>query len=265
MQWKRALVVAAALAMPALYLTLSDGERRRRPVVRLDDVDDVPGTLVGILAHEMRSPLATLRGAVEVLRRDTLPPDRREEILEITDEVTTRLARIVDDAVAAVRAHRGDLPIVGTLVDLEQAVRDCVRAAATDRSTPAISVAAQDGLPLVSGDETRIRQIVTNLLQNALAHADAGSTVIISIVRDGGHARVTFHNDGPGIEGAQQAGLFRPFTGSGRAGSMGLGLYIAKRLVEAMGGGISYDTQPGASATFWFTLPAAADARPALG
>ena len=179
--------------------------------------------------------------------------------------MTTRLARIVDDAVAAVRAHRGDLPIVGTLVDVEQAVRDCVRAATTDRTTPAISVAAQEGLPLVSGDETRIRQIVTNLLQNALAHADAGSTVIISIVRDGRHARVTFHNDGPGIDGTQQAGLFRPFMGSGRAGSMGLGLYIAKRLVEAMGGGISYDTQPGATATFWFTLPAAADARPTRG
>ena len=263
MRWKRALVAAAAIAVPALCVMLSDGERRRR-VVRLDDVDDIPGTLVGILAHEMRSPLATLRGAVDVLRRDALPPDRREEILAITDEVTTRLARIVDDAVAAVRAHRGDLPIVGTLVDLEQAVRDCVRAAMTDRSTPGISVAAQDELPLVTGDETRIRQIVTNLLQNALAHADAGSTVIVSIVRDGRQARVTFHNDGLGIDSAQEPDIFRPFSGSGRAGSMGLGLYIAKRLVEAMGGAISYDTQPGATATFWFTLPTA-DVRPVLG
>ena len=71
-----------------------------------------------------------------------------------------------------------------------------------------------------------------------------------------------FHNDGPGIDGAQQPRLFRPFTGNGRTGSMGLGLYIAKRLVEAMGGAISYDTIPGATATFWFTLPIN-DAHPA--
>ena len=75
MRWKRAIVGAAAIALPALYLTLSGGERRRTPVIRLDDVEDVPGTLVGILAHEMRSPLATLRGAVDLLQRDTLPPN----------------------------------------------------------------------------------------------------------------------------------------------------------------------------------------------
>jgi signal transduction histidine kinase len=256
MRLKGLFVAVAVIAVPWLAVSLNGGERRRA-VVRWDrDAVSIPSTLVGILAHEMRSPLATLRGAVDLLRRDTLPPDRRAEILEITDEAATRLARIVDDAVAAVRAGRGDLPIVGTLVDLEQAVRDCVRAASTDRSAPPITVAAQDGLPLVNGDETRIRQVVTNLLQNALAHADAGSTVIVSVVRDGNNARVTFHNDGPGIDGAQQPQLFQPFTGNGRAGSMGLGLYIAKRLVEAMGGAISFDTIPGATATFWFTLPA---------
>ena len=261
MRWKGFFVAAAVIAVPWLAVSLTGGERRRA-VVRWDDDAEVPSTLVGILAHEMRSPLATLRGAVDLLRRDTLPAERRAEILEITDEAATHLARIVDDAVAAVRAGRGDIPIVGTLVDLEQAVRDCVRAASTDRLDPSITIVAQDGLPLVNGDETRIRQIVTNLLQNALAHADAGSTVIVSVVRDGSVVRVTFHNDGPGIDGAQQPRLFRPFTGNGRTGSMGLGLYIAKRLVEAMGGAISYDTIPGATATFWFTLPIN-DAHPA--
>jgi len=257
MRWKGLVVAAALIGIPFLAVSLAGGDRRRRRSVRWDDTGEIPSTLIGILAHELRSPLATLRGAVDLLRRrEGLPPERREEILAITDEATSHLARIVDDAVAAVRAGRGDLPIVGTLVDLEAAVRDCVRASTTDRSSPPITVATQDGLPLVNGDETRIRQIVTNLLQNALAHADAGSTVIVSIVRDGEHARVTFHNDGHGIDDAQQSQLFRPFAGSGRAGSLGLGLYIAKRLVEAMGGAISYDTIPGETATFWFTLPA---------
>ena len=103
MRWKGFFVAAAVIAVPWLAVSLTGGERRRA-VVRWDDDAEVPSTLVGILAHEMRSPLATLRGAVDLLRRDTLPAERRAEILEITDEAATHLARIVDDAVAAVRA-----------------------------------------------------------------------------------------------------------------------------------------------------------------
>lgn len=250
----RRRVAALLIAAPCLAVSLVTVDRRR------DGRQDVEGegtdAIVPVLAHEIRSPLATLRGAVDLLRKgDALQPSRRTEILDIADETTTRLARIVDDAVLAARAGRGDLRVNDERVDLETAVRDVVRAAATDPSSPPITVAAQDGLPLVRGDDIRIRQIATNLLQNAIAHAGPGSTIIVSMVQYGDVIRCTFHNDGAGIAPSDELRLFRPFAASPhRAESMGLGLYIAKRLVEAMGGAISYDTMVGETATFWFTL-----------
>jgi signal transduction histidine kinase len=245
-------VAAMIIALPFLAVSLAADMRKSLRAVRDDKETDA---IVAILAHELRSPLATVRGAVDLLRRaDSLDPARRAEVLDIAEE-TTRLTRIVDDAVTAVRAGRGELPLEERHLDLEVAVRDIVAAAATDPATPQISVVAQPGLPLVRGDETRVRQVVTNLLQNAIVHAGSGSTIILCLVRDGDLVRCTFHNDGDGISAEERTRLFRPFaTARQRTTSMGMGLYISKQLVEAMGGAISYDTMPGQTATFWFTL-----------
>lgn len=249
----RPRVAAMIIAAPCLVVSLAVQVRRGVLAAAKAAYADA---IVAILAHELRSPLSTVRVAVDLLRRaDELGPDRRAEVLDIAEETTLHLTRIVEDAVTAVRAGRGELQLELADLDFETAVRDVVRAGATDPAAPAISVAAQAGLPLVRGDALRIRQIATNLLQNAIAHAGAGSTIIVSIVRDGDCVRCTFHNDGDGISIAERGRLFRPFAAGGhRAASMGLGLYIAKQLVEAMDGTISYDTTPGQTATFWFTL-----------
>ena len=241
------------IAAPCLAVSLAADARRSPRAARDSRHAD---TIVAILAHELRSPLATVRGAVELLRRPAaLGRERHAEVLDIAEETTIRLTRIVDDAVTAVRAGRGELPLEEADVDLEAAVRDIVRGAATDPAAPPVSVAAQSSLPFAKGDPIRVRQIVTNLLQNAIAHAGAGSEIIVSLVCDGDLVRCTFHNDGDGIGADERARMFQPFAAARhRAASMGLGLYIAKQLVEAMGGAISYDTTPGQTATFWFTL-----------
>lgn len=237
-----------------------------RPRARPRGVDD-PETLVPVLAHELRSPLATLRGAVELLRQhEQLTPERHAEVLTIAGEIATQLAGLVDDAVLAVRLGRRELPIASDEVDLESVIRDVVRSAVATPEAPAIDLAVQDDLPAVCADPMRTRQVAANLLQNAIAHAGEGSHVVVSLVRDGDVLRCTLHNDGAGISPDGRITLFRPFAPgtTRRTESMGLGLYIAKRLVEAMGGAISYDTTPGRNATFWFTL-LVSGARPARG
>jgi signal transduction histidine kinase len=256
----RSVSLMIALLAAAVSLKRPGARLERRP-------DGDPETLLAVLAHELRSRLATLRGAVDLLRQDAkLAPERRAEILAIVDETAVQLGGLVEDAVLAVRLRRRELPIAQHAVDLEGVIRDVVRSAAAAPQAPAIDVAVQEHLPPASADPVRARQVAANLLQNAIAYAGAGSEVVVSLVRDGDLLRCTFHNDGVGIAPEGRRNLFRPFgTGLARhAGSMGLGLYIAKGLVEAMGGAISYDTTPGQTATFWFTL-LVSGARPARG
>ncbi|GAC1542549.1 MAG: hypothetical protein NVS2B17_21240 [Candidatus Velthaea sp.] len=104
-----------------------------------------------------------------------------------------------------------------------------------------------------------MRQVTTNLLTNALAHASDQSIVIVSIAAEDDGVRTTIFNEGRGIAPEEQSKLFLPFAdlSERRVDSTGLGLYIAKELVDAMGGEIGFETQPGYNAVFWFTLPAA--------
>ena len=108
-------------------------------------------------------------------------------------------------------------------------------------------------------DAMRVRQVVTNLLSNAVANATESSIVLASITRENDEVRVTIYNEGRGIPPEEQSRLFLPFASltERRIDSTGLGLYIAKQLVQAMGGTIGFDTQPGRNAAFWFTLKAA--------
>lgn len=239
------LCVAVSLALP-----------RAAPDVRRVTVDDEGDALFSMLAHEIRSPLSALRGALLLLwQPERLQPSRLDEIIAIAEDSTERIARVVDDALIAVRIGRDGLVFDWAPVDLEEILDDAVRAASARASAP-ITFAGQEALPPARGDRVRVRQVVTNLLDNAIAHAGERSMVIVSLVRDGEALRCTIHNDGTGIEPGQLRMLFRPFTPeANRPESIGLGLSIAKRLVEAMGGEIGCATTHGRTATFWFTLP----------
>jgi signal transduction histidine kinase len=215
-------------------------------------------TLVSIVAHEIRAPLAAIRGAVALLDEhiETLDTQRRSELLHVALDASKQLGSLVDDLLLISRIAGGRLAFEDGPVDLVAIVRD----AADAELTQAVTVVEQVGVPLVRGDALRVRQVVTNLLSNAVANATASSVVLASVTRADETVRVTIYNEGRGIPPEEQSRLFLPFASLGerRVDSTGLGLYIAKELVEAMGGTIGFDTQPGRNAAFWFTLRAAA-------
>jgi signal transduction histidine kinase len=219
-------------------------------------------TLVSIVAHEIRAPLAAIRGAVALLEEHaaTLEAERRTELLHVALDASKQLGYLVDDLLLISRISGGRLAVERSSIDIIAIVRD----AASAQMHQAIAVVEQDGVPNVSGDAMRVRQVVTNLLSNAVANAAESSVVLASITNNDGGVRVTVYNEGRGIPPEEQSRLFLPFASLSerRVDSTGLGLYIAKQLVEAMGGTIGFDTQPGRNAAFWFTLKAAPAADP---
>jgi signal transduction histidine kinase len=214
-------------------------------------------TLVSIVAHEIRAPLASIRGAVALLDEHdaTLEASRRMELLHVALDATRQLGYLVDDLLLISRISGGRLVVERNALDVVSVVHDAANA---EMGHP-IAVVEQDGIPPVCGDAMRVRQVVTNLLSNAVANATESSIVLASITRQDDAVRVTIYNEGRGIPPEEQSRLFLPFASltERRVDSTGLGLYIAKQLVQAMGGTIGFDTQPGRNAAFWFTLRAA--------
>ncbi|GAC1418225.1 MAG: hypothetical protein NVSMB5_09510 [Candidatus Velthaea sp.] len=218
--------------------------------------DPAGSTLVAMVAHEIRAPLAAIRGAASLLDEydGQLDRARRHELLTVALDASHQLARLIDDLLLVSRIAGGRLRVESAEVDLVALVRDASAAELTRQ----ISVVAQEDLPNVCGDPLRVRQVATNLLTNALAHASDQSIVIVSIAAEDDGVRTTIFNEGRGIAPEEQSKLFLPFAdlSERRVDSTGLGLYIAKELVDAMGGEIGFETQPGYNAVFWFTLPA---------
>jgi len=234
---------------------------------RIDSDEALPAasansTLVSIVAHEIRAPLASIRGAVALLDEHdaTLESGRRIELLHVALDATRQLGYLVDDLLLISRISGGRLVVERVALDIVAVVHD----AANAEMDQAIAVVEQEGIPPVSGDAMRVRQVVTNLLSNAVANATESSIVLASITRENDDVRVTIYNEGRGIPPEEQSRLFLPFASltERRIDSTGLGLYIAKQLVQAMGGTIGFDTQPGHNAAFWFTLKAARTALP---
>ncbi len=250
---QRAMAVQT-LALAALAALLARSLSRRRPSRTASAHSS--GTLVSIVAHEIRAPLAAIRGAVGLLEEHEpeLEPERKRELLAVALDAAKQLGYLVDDLLLISRITGGRLTVERVPIDLVAIVRDAARA----QIAHPIIVVEQERLPYVVGDPMRVRQVVTNLLSNAIANAKHDSVVLASIARHEDGVRVTVYNDGRGIPPEEQSRLFLPFASltERRVDSTGLGLYIAKELVDAMGGTIGFDTQPGRNAAFWFTLAA---------
>ena len=244
--------MTVALAAGARLLARDRGRRARSRPARAAN-----STLVSIVAHEIRAPLAAIRGAIGLLVEHgaTLEPDRRSELLTVALDATKQLGHLTDDLLLVSRISGGRLRVENSVFDIVGVVGD----AASAEIVHPTCVVEQSDMPYARGDALRVRQVVTNLLSNAVANAAEASVVLLCVTKHADDVRVTVFNEGRGIPPEEQPRLFLPFASLSerRVDSTGLGLYIAKELVEAMNGRIGFDTLPGRGAAFWFTLKAA--------
>ncbi len=214
---------------------------------------------VGDASHELRTPLTSIRGYAELFRRGAA--DRPEDLAKAMrriEEEAERMGVLVDDLLLLARLDQGR-PLEHAPVDLTRITRDAVddaRATAPERPIDY----SPNGAVVVEGDEVRLRQILANLLQNALRHTPSGTPVHVAVTSDDDEAVIEVRDEGPGMDPADAARAFERFwradpSRARTSGGVGLGLAIVSAIADAHGGRAEVDTAPGEGATFRVHLP----------
>jgi signal transduction histidine kinase len=215
---------------------------------------------VAILAHDVRTPLASIVGSVHTLqqRGGELSAQQREQLVAVIGREAERLAGLLDEAFDTARIETHTFSYSLAELDMGELVEDAV-AAARASGTAGVAADVQPGLPLVNGDRGRLRQVLGNLIDNAVKFSPAGSPVAVRATAENGRVAVAVTDQGEGIPPEHQETIFEQFgrvLGTNKPGS-GLGLYIARAIAEAHGGTLDVTSAPGEGATFTLSLPAA--------
>jgi len=224
---------------------------------RLEANEHQRRTLLADIGHELRTPLTVLQGELEAFLDGVHPADAPH--LEAALDETRVMARLVDDLRTLALADAGTLTLHREPTDLDVLISEAARSmgAVADAAGVTVSADVPGDLPLVDIDPVRVREVLTNLLGNALRYAPSGSTVSVTARRgdDGRALVISVADGGPGIPADLLAHVFDRFAKSADSRGSGLGLAIARQLVEAHGGRIGVESSPQAGTRFWFELP----------
>jgi signal transduction histidine kinase len=212
--------------------------------------------LLADVAHELRTPLSVIRGSVEGMLDGVYPPD--ESHLGPILEETAVMARLLDDLQTLSTAEAGVLRLHRERVDPLSLAQDATAAfrARADRAGVGLECRASGPVPEVDVDPLRIGEVLANLLTNAIRHTPRGGSVRVQVEPDPAGVAVAVADTGPGIDPGDLPHVFDRFVKSADSGGAGLGLAIARSLVEAHGGRISAASVPGQGTTMRFVLPA---------
>ena len=228
-------------------------------------VEQMKTDFVSTVSHELRTPLAAIYGAAMTLRRRDVAVEetQRDRLLEVVSSEADRLARIVNDILWASRLESGRMSIAIERCDaaaITAEVVDVLRSRAPEGIEVAVSKSR--GLPQVAADPDKLRQILTNLIDNAIKYSPDGGRVEVEIGRSGGRVRFRVTDQGLGIPPAEQDRIFEKFFRldpnlTRGVGGTGLGLYISRELVTRMNGRIWVDSDGRTGSSFFLELPIA--------
>jgi signal transduction histidine kinase len=228
----------------------------------LEQVEQLRRNLIADAAHELRTPLSNIQGYLEAIRDGVMKPDAAT-IRSLNEEVAL-LSRLVNELQDLSLAEAGELKLVYQAEDITNLVKQAVNPWQPQLATKEISLSFDlpDNLPLVSIDWQRVNQVLHNLLENAVAHTGRGGTITVAAAKQGDWVEISVSDTGEGIPAEDLPNIFERFyrVDKSRArvtGGSGLGLTIAKRLVEAHGGKITVQSKLGKGSRFSFTLPIA--------
>lgn len=250
------LRVRNAIRMHQLYAEIEAQYRRLEKLELLRD------SLVHMIVHDLRSPLAGIRAYLDLMKMDgegKLEPEMTQSIDEAR-KVAVDMTEMVSDLLDVSRLESGKMPLEVSPVDLAALATEV--AAATGRATHRVTVRVEASAEQarIIGDPSVIRRVITNLVGNAVKFSPPSSQIVVLIQGNGTEAKVSVSDPGPGIAPAYHEKIFEKFgqveaASHGNKHSSGLGLTFCKFAVEAHGGRIGVESVVGRGSTFWFALP----------
>jgi signal transduction histidine kinase len=230
--------------------------------VRLRELSELRDDFTSILTHELRAPMTAINGYASVLRSRSseLDEDQRAEFLEQIAIASRRVMRLTSDVLQVARAERSGLSIDLEEVDLEPLARGVAEAEVEASDAHVLAVQISPPVPTVVADPERVRQVVQNLVANAVKYSPDGGRVTLGLAAEGDQVVLSIADDGVGIPAEHLGTIFEKFARASadrRIEGAGLGLYLTRMLVEAMGGTIRVSSIPEVGSTFTVRLPAA--------
>lgn len=220
--------------------------------------------LITTVAHELRSPLTSVKGFTSTLlsKWERFTDAQRRLMLETVDADADRVTRLITELLDISRIDSGRVDVRRQVVDVPRALRRHVAGLVAGGHDPArFTVQATARLPDLWADADKLDQILANLIENALRHG--AGLVTLSVDADGDATVVSVADEGDGIAPEQEVRVFTRFWRGGARGGTGLGLYIVRGLVEAHGGSVTVGRSPAGGALFRFVLPAGTPEMPA--
>jgi PAS domain S-box-containing protein len=240
-------------------------EERARLIRDLEQANRVKDEFLAMLSHELRTPLNAVLGWTRMLRRGTVPPERTASILDTIERNAAAQMQIIEELLDLSAMSAGNLRLNIAPVDLRDLIGGAVETIrpAADAKSISLYVSIDGTLGELAGDAARLRQVLWNLLANAVKFTPAGGRIDV-IAREGAHdVDITVKDSGPGIEPAFLPHVFEPFRrgeslSTRTVGGLGLGLAIVRHLVEAHGGTVTADSNgPDTGSTFIVRMPTA--------
>ncbi len=240
-------------------------ERFNEMAAQIETSDRVSRAFISNVSHELRTPVAIIQGTVErQMQHSKHLPQEQKSVLRVIQKESTMLARMISDLFTMTRIDEGSLRLERRALDIARIAEECVegiRNLAWNQSRVSIESLVPPDLPPVFADETRVKQIINNLLYNALRHTPEGGLVVLQARPLGEMVQISTSDTGRGIPEEALPNVFERYfqaeRGERHAEGTGLGLSIVKQLVEAHGGTISVESEVGQGTTFRFTLPQA--------
>jgi len=222
--------------------------------------DELRKALLNAVSHDLRTPLSSIMASAGSLRQDDVSwtEDQRGEFAAAIETEAQRLNRLVGNLLDLSRIEAGSIRPEKSWYDLSSLINEVAGRLRAVTAGHRLVINVPDGLPPVMFDYVEIDQVISNLIENAVKYTPAGTEVCVSARAAGDQVEVEVADRGPGIPEAIIPRLFDAFyraSDSGRAQGSGLGLAVAKGLVEAHGGGIRVENREGGGARFVFTLP----------
>ncbi len=233
-----------------------------RDITHFREAEELKSTFISVISHELKTPVALIKGYADTLRREDANWDRTtiQNGLRVIEEEADRLGELIENLLAASKLQAEGMRLELDDVNLETLVRQSIERFQTQTTKHTLRAEFQDDFPIITGDHARLRQVIDNLLSNAIKYSPKGGQITVRGTYDSKWVHIAVSDQGIGLPPDQLTRVFERFHRvesalTSNTQGTGLGLYLAHAVVTAHGGRIWAANNPDGGATFHFVLP----------